>query len=85
MSGLASLLRWTAVLVAVCYLIGLGLWAIGTNGLFGMEQDQLSAVILDPLGRPWTKWSGDDQLYLVAPAFNVIALWLLSKIARSRA
>lgn len=85
MSGLASLLRWTAVLVALCYLIGLGLWAIGTNRLFGMEQDQLSAIILDPLGWPWTKWSGDDQLYLVAPAFNVVVLWLLSKIVGARA
>lgn len=84
MSGLSSLLKWTAALVAVVYVIGLGLWAIGTNGLFGMEQDQLSSIVLEPLGWPWTSWSADDQLYMAAPALNVIVLWVLAKIVGPR-
>ena len=80
MSALSSLFKWAAVGVAVLYVMALGLWAIGTYGLFGQEQDPLSAVFLVPLGLPWNRWFDDPQLAMAAPMFNVIALWILSRI-----
>ena len=48
--------RLLLITFAALYLLALGLFAIGTLGLFGNERDPLAAVFLLPLGLPWQLW-----------------------------
>lgn len=74
------------LLVAICwvfaagYALALGVWAMGTFGLFGQARDPLAGVLLIPLGWPWTlaaepapeplrRWIG-----LLSPLIN-LAIW----------
>jgi hypothetical protein len=41
------------IVLALLYAAALGLWLVGTFGLFGQERDPLAAVFLAPLGWPW--------------------------------
>ncbi len=62
------------------YLLALGLFAIGTFGLWGNEQDPLAAVFLLPLGLPWQLWidRAPETLWpwlaALAPLLNLLLL-----------
>ncbi|WP_051503891.1 hypothetical protein [Sphingomonas jaspsi] len=84
MNTLSKLLGWAALIVGLLYILALGLWLIGTYGLFGQERDPLSAVFLIPLGLPWNQWGEGLAVALAAPAANVVILWLLSALLRPK-
>jgi hypothetical protein len=73
--------RFVTAAFAVLYACALGLFAIGTLGLFGAEQDPLSGVFLLPLGLPWNQWVGGAPdvlrpwLAALAPLLNLLILW----------
>ena len=46
-------MKWAFIIFNVLYFLAIMLFAIGTFGWFGQEQDPLSAVFLMPLGLPW--------------------------------
>ena len=72
--------RLLLITFTALYLLALGLFAIGTFGLFGNERDPLAAVFLLPLGLPWQMWV--DQvpeslwpwLAALAPLLNLLLL-----------
>ncbi|TCO71557.1 hypothetical protein [Rhodovulum euryhalinum] len=75
---------------ALLYLVALGLFAVGTLGLFGAERDPLAGVFLIPLGLPWNRlvdtfpeplW---PWLAAAAPLLNVAILTALCRILRRR-
>ena len=76
---------------AVLYLCAAGLLAIGTFGLFGQEEDPLSAVFLLPLGLPWILLSevvpeGARPWFVVlAPMLNLFILWRICSRFSGRA
>lgn len=84
MNALSKLFGWAAVIVGLLYIFALGLWAIGTYGLFGQAQDPLSGVFLIPLGLPWNRMGDGPEVMVAAPAANVVILWLLSSLFRKR-
>ncbi len=45
--------RLVSVVFGVLYTVALGLFAVGTFGLFGQPTDPLAGVFLIPLGVPW--------------------------------
>lgn len=47
--------RRLLILLALLYVAALGLFLIGTFGLFGQERDPLAGVLLLPLGWPWNR------------------------------
>ena len=47
--------RWLLIVLALLYVAALGLWLVGTFGLFGQERDPLAGVFLVPLGWPWNR------------------------------
>jgi hypothetical protein len=75
------LCRFVIIAFAVLAACALGLFAIGTLGLFGAERDPLSAVFLLPLGLPWNLLiaSSPDALRpwlaAAAPLLNLLILW----------
>lgn len=79
MSGLSSMFKWTAAIVAVIYVVTLGVWAIGHYGLFGSASYPRAEEFLATLGLPWSEWFDDPQMSIASPAFTVVALWLVSR------
>lgn len=73
----------------LAYVLALALMLIGTLGLFGQEQDPLSAAFLIPLGLPWNLWlDGLPEAWLpwltaAAPALNALILWVICRMMRS--
>ncbi len=73
--------RFVTVGFAVLTVCALGLFAIGTLGLFGAERDPLSGVFLLPLGMPWNRLiDGAPDVLLpwlaaAAPLLNLLILW----------
>jgi len=74
---------------ALLYAFAVALLLIGTFGLFGNERDPLSGVFLIPLGLPWNLlvelapealW---PWLAALAPAVNLVLLWVLCRYLRS--
>lgn len=77
-------MKWAFFLFLGLYAAALGLLAIGTYGLFGQEQDPLSAVFLIPLGLPWNfvaDWFGQASAMtaILAPLVNAAILYWLWK------
>lgn len=84
MNALSKLFGWAAVIVGLLYIFALGLWAIGTHGLFGQQQDPLSGVFLIPLGLPWNRHGDGPEIAILAPVANIVILWLLSSLLRRK-
>ncbi len=81
--GRACHLVWWVLLAF--YLLALGVFAIGTFGLFGEARDPLSGVFLIPLGLPWNLlvdvfpeplW---PWLAAAAPVLNLVLLRLICR------
>lgn len=85
-----TLCRAIAGLFAIAWLAALGLFAIGTFGLFGAGRDPLSVVFLVPLGLPWILWvDGTPEslrpwLAALAPLVNIAILAFVCRAARRR-
>ena len=77
MSRLCKLVTIGFAVLTAC---ALGLFAIGTLGLFGAERDPLSGVFLLPLGLPWNRLidGAPDKLLpwlaAAAPLLNLLIL-----------
>lgn len=84
MNALSKLFGWAAAIVGLLYILALGLWAIGTFGLFGQQTDPLSGVFLIPLGLPWNRMGDGPDAMIAAPIANILILWLLSAVLRKR-
>ncbi|MBK6601625.1 MAG: hypothetical protein IPG28_08725 [Betaproteobacteria bacterium] len=75
---------------AVLYACALGLFAIGTFGLFGAERDPLAGVFLLPLGLPWNRFIDDTPealrpwLAAAAPLLNLLILWMACRLLHRR-
>lgn len=50
------LCRSVVAIMALLYLVALGLFVIGTLGWFGQDPTPLAGVFLVPLGLPWNLW-----------------------------
>ncbi len=78
--------RIAALLLALCWVVALALFFIGTFGLFGQEATPLAAVFLIPLGLPWTILFGDladwvgPPLVILAPLLNIAILVGLAEL-----
>ena len=75
---------WVFVVFTGLYVLALALFLIGTFGLFGQEEDPLSAVFLLPLGLPWNLIAdrlgiGGVLTATLAPALNAAILFWLWK------
>lgn len=83
--GVLTICKWVTRSVAVLYVAALVLFAIGTFGLFGQEQDPLAGVFLVPLGLPWNLWLDGvpdairPGLIIFAPALNLLLLTVLCR------
>lgn len=77
-------MRWVFFVFVGLYAAALALFAIGTYGWFGQEQDPLSGVFLIPLGLPWNfvaDWFGlaGATSAILAPLVNAAILYWLWK------
>lgn len=78
-----TICRVVILIFALFYLLALGLFLIGTFGLFGEEKDPLSGVFLLPLGLPWNLFldilpdTARAWATAAAPFVNLILLRLL--------
>jgi hypothetical protein len=85
-----TICRTMIVIFLLLYLLALSIFAIGTFGLFGQEQDPLSGVYLIPLGLPWNRFleSFSDGvkfwLALAAPALNLLILRVICGVLAFR-
>ena len=81
--------RGSLLAFAVLYVLALALLVIGTFGLFGNEADPLAGVFLMPLGLPWNLMLDAFPAWLwpwlaaVAPAVNILILWLICRLIGS--
>jgi hypothetical protein len=75
---------------AILYALALGLFLVGTYGLFGSPSGPLAGVFLMPLGLPWNRmldvfpeplW---PMLATLAPALNLVFLVLVCRLVASR-
>jgi hypothetical protein len=75
--------RYILIGFAILYALAVGLFIIGTFGLFGSPSGPLAGVFLIPLGLPWNRmldvfpeplW---PMLAALAPAVNFIILMLI--------
>ncbi len=86
------LCRIVLVGFGVLYALAMVLFLIGTFGLFGQEEDALSAVFLVLLGQPWIRAADTLPETLrplavaLAPAITLAILWLACRfLMRGRA
>lgn len=88
---MARACKWAVWAFGLLYVAALALLLIGIFGLFGQEQDPLSAVFLVPLGLPWVLWvDGVPEisrpwLAILAPALNIAILAALCRLLARRA
>lgn len=82
-------MKWLLGIYVALYLAALALLIIGTFGLFGQEQDPLSAVFLLPLGLPWNILA--DRMgvegvmpFVLTPLLNIAIVWGLWRWAKGR-
>jgi hypothetical protein len=70
---------------AILYALALGLFIVGTFGLFGSPSGPLAGIFLMPLGLPWNRmldvfpealW---PTLATLAPALNLVILVLICR------
>ncbi|HMQ94375.1 MAG TPA: hypothetical protein PKA33_20335 [Amaricoccus sp.] len=72
------------------YLAALGLFLVGTFGLFGSERGPLAGVFLVPLGLPWTRLlDGVAQpllpwLAALSPLVNLAILVAICRLATAK-
>lgn len=77
---MATACKWIVRIFGAMYLAALGVFLIGTFGLFGQERDPLSGVFMMPLGLPWVLWTdgySEDLkpwLAVLAPLLNLLLL-----------
>jgi hypothetical protein len=82
--------RWTLGLLAVAYVLALGIGLTGTFGWFGQEQDPLSWVFVVLLGQPWVAWIGNlpdsvrPWLAALCPLLNLMLLAALCRVLPAR-
>jgi len=78
------------IVFAILYVLALGLFIVGTFGLFGSPSGPLAGVFLIPIGLPWNQmldvfperlWA---PLAALAPALNLLILVLICRWAASR-
>lgn len=75
---------------AIAYVLALALFLVGVFGLFGQEEDPLSAVFLLPLGLPWIFFLDSipdpARVWIGAatPLLNLIILTLLCRVMGGR-
>ena len=75
---------------AVLYGLALGLFVIGTYGLFGSPSGPLAGIYLVPLGLPWTQMISafPERLWpwlgILAPALNLLIVLLICRWMASR-
>ena len=75
--------RYILIGFAVLYALAVGLFIIGTFGLFGSPSGPLAGVFLVPLGVPWNRMLGVFReplwptLAALAPAVNLIILMVI--------
>jgi len=73
---------------ALLYVLALGLFLVGTFGLFGSPSGPLAGIFLVPLGLPWNLMLNvfPERLWptlaTLAPAFNLLILVLICRWAR---
>ena len=81
---LHGVMKIATILFALLYVFGLGLFAIVRFNLFSVETTDLSTMILEPLGKPWTDWF-DQQIDIYgAPFINLMILVLITKLLKRR-
>lgn len=81
------LCRFVLTVLVLAYLFALLLFAAGTFGWFGVEQDPLSSVFLILLGMPWVLLPFDSLVSeallpfasVVAPLINLAIIWWLCR------
>lgn len=87
---LKTVCRGTLGLLAVAYVLALGIGLIGTFGWLGQEQDPLSWVFVVLLGQPWVALVGDmpepvrPWLAALCPLLNLMLLAALCRIVPAR-
>ncbi|WP_265587810.1 hypothetical protein [Sphingomicrobium arenosum] len=77
-------MKAVTIFFAVLYVFALGLYGIVRMDLFSQEQADLSMVILEPLGKPWTDWFTQQLDVFGAPFINLIILVLITRLAHRR-
>ncbi len=71
---------------ALLYLAALGLWVIGTFGLFGSPKGPLAGVFLVPLGLPWNlmldRFSDGVRLWLaiLSPLLDLVIVGAMCRL-----
>jgi len=79
-----------AIGFAILYGLALGLFIVGTFGLFGGPSGPLAGVFIVPLGLPWNRMLGVfpealwPTLASLAPALNLVMLMLICRWVASR-
>ena len=81
------LCRFVLTLLVLAYLFAFFVFASGTFGWFGVEQDPLSSVFLILLGMPWVLLPFDSLVGeallpltgVVAPLINLAIVWSLCR------
>jgi hypothetical protein len=82
---LSTFVRWLMLIWIALYLGALGLFLVGTVGLFGSEPTPLAGVFLVPLGLPWTRFvdAFPEPLWpwlgAAAPLVNIALLYGLQR------
>jgi len=82
---MSTICRVILVVFGITYVIALGLFLVGTLGLFGSPSGPLAGGFLIPLGMPWVFMleSVSDTLKpwlaALAPGLNLAVLWLICR------
>lgn len=69
------------IIMAVAWLIGVGMEAVQVFQLFGGNSPG-GSVVLDPLGQPWRTWFKEQTNMVLAPLITIFILWLLAFLAK---
>jgi hypothetical protein len=82
--------RLIVIAFALLYALALGLFVVGTFGLFGSPSGPLAGVFLMPLGLPWNQMLDvfpeplGPMLVILAPALNLVILVLICRWGASK-
>ncbi|MCJ7420858.1 hypothetical protein [Sphingomicrobium astaxanthinifaciens] len=79
-----AVMKAITILFGLLYVFALGLYGIVRLNMFSQEQADLSLLILEPLGLPWSDWFRLQLDVFGAPFVNLIILVLITKLARRR-
>jgi hypothetical protein len=87
---MGTVCKWAVRLFAAVYAAAVGLFCVGTFGLFGQPKDPLAGIFLLPIGLPWNRLiSGfelDVRLLLLAlaPLVNFAILFAICRFLSRR-